>query len=191
MSLKLKEDKIMTEATKIGRAPMAINEEGEVVFVQRADKNGMIKEPKQGKKPTPLMLCNEISKMFGNAVRNSNDDQKIHGSYRDILFHLAREDGKSQLDLARLTHLKPPTISVALAKLEADGYITREVDPMDQRRARVYLTDKGRAIDEKAYAVICELDQKAINGLTKDEYKQLMVLLFKLRENIAEDGAKV
>lgn len=186
---KKKDNSKKTVPHRHGRAPMMINDEGEVVFAPRHDCEGRGDKERKGNrphKPTPLMMCNEISKMFANTVRESNDDQRIQGSYRDILFHLAREDGKSQLDLAHLTHLKPPTISVALNKLENEGYVRRESDPMDARRSRVYLTEKGRAIDEKAKSAIVILDEKAAKGFSEEEYKQLMVLLFKLRENIAE-----
>ena len=86
-----------------------------------------------------------------------------------------------------MTHLKPPTVSVALAKLEDEGYVTRRADRADQRRTRVYLTDKGKAIEEKANSVIDILDTKAVDGFSGEEIKQLMKLLFRMRENIADD----
>ena len=82
------------------RAPMMINEEGDVVFALPPH-DGQLNHPmaKPKKKPTPLMLCNEISKMFRNTMRESTEDQRVQRSYREILFHLAHGDGKSQLEL--------------------------------------------------------------------------------------------
>lgn len=169
------------------RAPMEINGAGEVVFSCNPDHNTPSRRIPEAK-PTALMLCNEVSKMFRNSIRESVDDQRIQGSYRDILFHLAREDGRTQLELARLTHLKPPSVSVALGKLEDEGYVIRRADSIDQRCTRVYLTDKGKGIDEKARDVIKVLEQKAVKGFSDEEIKQLTVLLFRLRENIADDN---
>lgn len=167
------------------RMPMEINEAGEVVFVDHRRLEG------EGKmeflKPTPLMLCNEISKMFRNTLRGSSDDALIQGSYRDIIFNLAHGDGKTQLEIANHIHLKPPTVSVALAKLENEGYIERKADPMDARRTRVYLTDKGRAIHDRGHEAIYTLESNATKGMSDDEIKQLNLLLFKVRENIADD----
>ena len=129
-----------------------------------------------------------MSKLFRNRMREQAEDQRVQGSYREILFHLAREDGKTQLELARLTHLKPPTVSVALGKLEDEGYVVRVADQKDQRCTRVYLTDKGKAIDEKAHEVIEELDLCAVKGMTEEELRQLTVLLFRMRENLADDN---
>ncbi len=172
------------------RLPMKIDEQGNVVFVDppREQMDFLKPQPEcKHKNPTPLMLCNEISKMFSNAIRESTQDQRIRGSYREILFHLSRCDGRNQLELAKLTHLKPPTVSVALQKLEDEGYVTREADPMDQRRTKVFLTDKGKQIDEKARTVIHSFDDRVSKGFSEEEMKQLMVLLFRMRENIAED----
>ena len=173
------------------RAPMMIDQNGDVVFapppLHHNDKPRDVHSSKHPKKPTPLMLCNEISKMFKNTIRNSVEDQRIQGSYREIIFHLAHEDARTQLELARLTHLKPPTVSVALGKLEDEGYVIRKADALDARCTRVYLTDKGKAIDEKSHKVIEHLDSKALCGFSEDEIRQLMVLLFRVRENIADD----
>ena len=171
------------------RPPMMINEEGEVVFV--APKYDHCSEKKGAHrcfKPTPLMLCNEISKMLGSIMRESTIEEcPLQGSYRDILFHLAREDGKTQLELANLIHITPPSASVALVKLEEEGYIERRADESDKRKVRVYLTEKGKKIDEKSRSVIRDLEGKATAGLTEEEIKNLCVLLFRMRENIAND----
>lgn len=168
------------------RVPMEINEAGEVVF-KNSPNQSKTQKVRLVAKPTPIMLCNEISKMFRNTMRESVEDPRIQGSYREILFHLAREDGRTQLELARLTHLKPPSVSVALGKLEDEGYVTRQADKLDQRCTRVYLTEKGKNIDEKARDVIKTLDFRAVKDFTEEEIKQLTILLFRLRENIADD----
>lgn len=171
-------------------APMEINKDGEVVFVEPKERPDHLFRPRmerRHKKPTPLMLCNEISKMFRNIMRDRTDDPEIQGSYRDILYHLAHEDGRTQLELARLTHLTPPTISVTLQKLEDQGYVERKTDPIDQRKIRVYLTEKGKQIDERAHGVIAELEALASKNFSEDEQKTLMVLLFRLRENITDE----
>ncbi len=165
---------------------MEVNEAGEVVFTEKGRYEGEGKM--EFRKPTPLMLCNEISRMFRNTMRSMSSDSVVQGSYRDIIFNLAHGDGKTQLEIANNIHLKPPTVSVALAKLEDEGYVTRKPDPMDARCTRVYLTDKGNSIHERAHEAIHTLEDKAAKGLSEEELKQLTLLLFKLRENIADDN---
>jgi len=40
----------------------------------------------------------------------------------------------------------PPTITRVVAKLQADGFLTRQPDPVDRRVTRVVVTSKGRAL---------------------------------------------
>ena len=138
------------------------------------------------KDPTPLMLINEISKLFGNHMRK-HDDPKLNTSYRHILFHLAHRDGRTQLELANLTHLKPPTVSVSLAKLEADGYVERVTDPKDHRQTRVYLTEKGHDVHRRIHAAIEEIEAKVTESLAEQERIELLTLLIKLRNNLTGD----
>lgn len=142
--------------------------------------------PPPPKDPTPMMLINEISKLFDNHMRQ-NADPGLNNSYRHLLFHLAHRDGRTQLELAKLTHLKPPTVSVSLAKLESDGYVRRVADPSDLRQTRVFLTDKGRDVDRKAQKAINEIEAKITECMTEEEREQLLVLLLKLRNNLAGD----
>ena len=154
--------------------------------IQGADAPQELKRPHHHKDPTPLMLINEISKLFGNHMRK-HDDPTLNTSFRHILFHLAHQDGRTQLELANLTHLKPPTVSVSLVKLEAQGYVERCTDPRDHRQTRVYLTEKGRDVHRRVHAAIEEIEGKVTNSLTADERAELLSLLAKLRDNLIGD----
>ena len=136
------------------------------------------------KEPTALMLINEISRLFGNHMRAEEKDFALGGSYRALLFHLAQRDGRTQLELAKLTHLKAPTVSLSLAKLESEGYVVRRTDPEDMRQTRVYLTDRGLEVDRRARAAIDKIEERAAQSLTGAETEQLKELLLKLRDNL-------
>ncbi len=155
--------------------------------MQTEEKLPAAEQPKERKcppkDPTPLMLINEISKLFCNHMRK-HDDPALNNSYRHILFHLAHRDGRTQLELAKLTHLKPPTVSVSLAKLEADGYVERTADPDDLRQTRVYLTEKGQEVDRRARIAIDEIESKVTECLCEAERTELISLLIKLRDNL-------
>ena len=133
--------------------------------------------------PTPLILINEISKLFLDKMREIGDNT-VSGSYRHLIFHLAQKDGRTQLELARLTHLKPPTVSLSLAKLEAEGYIRREADPVDLRQTRVYLTEKGRETDNKAREAFFDLENEVVSELSEEEQKRLITTLKKIRDKL-------
>ena len=108
-------------------------------------------------------------------------------SCRLIMMHLARNDNITQLDLVRATHLKAPTVSVCLQKMEAEGYVARKSDEQDMRAMRVFLTEKGREIDRRVISKIREQEQRISDCLTAEEKNTLLELLSKIRVNLLED----
>lgn len=139
---------------------------------------------------TPMMVLTDIARIACRLVEDGAPTQFMQNSSRMILRVLSRKGGLCQLDLARETRLKPPTISVALSKMEEEGLVTRAIDGTDGRATRVYLTDKGIAINEQIKERITSIDSTAIEGLTEEECKQLLTTLEKMRENLIEKAKK-
>lgn len=139
---------------------------------------------------TPMIVLTEIARLACGLVEDGAPTQFMQNSSRLILRVLSRRGGLCQLDLARETHLKPPTISVALSKMEEEGLVTRAIDGTDGRATRVYLTDKGIAINEQIKERISSIDSAAIEGLSEDECRQLLAMLEKMRANLIEKAKK-
>ena len=129
------------------------------------------------------LLINETSKFFHDRMRRETEKLGIRDGYRQMLFHLAREDGGTQLDLVRCSHLKPPTVSVTLKKMEDDGYVIRETDPTDLRQVRVYITEKGRTMNEAIHGKLHETEDILVTPLNEGEEEQLRQLLLKIRRH--------
>ena len=85
---------------------------------------------------TPSMYMGDIARLFECRVSGAAERKGVSHGYRRILFHLAHEDGVTQLQLVKLTHLTPPTISVSLAKMEKEGLVKRVADTKDMRGTR-------------------------------------------------------
>jgi len=140
---------------------------------------------------SPMMLISEISRLMGDKIREKVDDNPIQQkSGRLLLMELSKRDGRTQLDLVNATHLKAPTISVALQKMEKDGYVLRKTDEYDQRATRVFLTEKGREIDDRIRRRIHEEEAQAMKDLTENEYETLVKLLTKIKGSILKENEK-
>ena len=138
--------------------------------------------------PTPPMLVNEISRLFHARMRADDPGGLIsQDSTRLIMRALAREDGCSQLDLVRKTHLKPPTVSVTLKRLETDGLVERRSDPMDLRVTRVYLSPRGQEHNRRVLSRLRETDAELMQGFSEEEISQLLHFLERMRNNILPD----
>ncbi len=135
--------------------------------------------------PTPPMLINEISRLFRAKMRSSDPhDAMQQESSRQIMRVLSFADGCSQLELVHRTHLKPPTVSVALKRMEADGLVCRETDSMDQRVVRVRLSEKGRAYNRDVLDRLHAVDAELMQGFSKEESDLLLQYLERIRDNI-------
>ena len=109
---------------------------------------------------------------------------------RLVLAFLAHNDGITQRMLVDKTHLKAPTVSVILRKMESEGMAHLCKNPDDKRETRVYLTEYGREVESKGIAKIKETDSLALEGLDEAEYETLMRLLGRVRENLLESLAE-
>jgi DNA-binding MarR family transcriptional regulator len=141
---------------------------------------------KNCKRPvTPPMLVNEISRLFHARMKSVElEGVMSQDSARLIMRELMREDGVSQLHLTRMTHLKPPTVSVTLRRMEEEGLVRREADSNDRRAVRVLLTEQGKTHNRRVFARLRELDALLMEGFDETEAETLKLLLMRMRENI-------
>lgn len=134
---------------------------------------------------TPPMLVNEISRLFRHTVRQSDGDADLsQESTRHLLWALFHEDGVNQLRLTEMTHLKAPTVSVSLRKLEGAGLIRRVADENDLRAVRVFLTEQGRKRKEEIVGRLKATDKRLMRGFSEEERTVLKSYLLRMRNNI-------
>ncbi len=126
------------------------------------------------------MLIGHISRISKEEARRKSENLGVAQGFRNILFTLSRNDGITQLDLSKLAHLKPPTVSVSLQKMEAHGLVTRSSNKEDLRKTNVFLTEKGKEIVSQIVQVFHSHDRTITESLTEDESQQLKQLLLKV-----------
>lgn len=141
---------------------------------------------------TPVRLCHDISHLFRARMRQEGEMDGVlsQPGARAILSMIAVSDGLCQRELVEKTHLRPPTVSVILQKMEEEGMVERRSDDGDRRIIRVYLTDYGRAMDAQTIARIQKLDALALAGLSNDEIATAMGLLARMRDNLIASNDK-
>ena len=80
-------------------------------------------------------------------------------------------------ELAAAMSMPKPTVTVYLKRLEATGFVRREIDPADLRRHRLLLTPAGRRATTDGLAVLSEAFDKRLGRLTAAQRKELKNLL--------------
>lgn len=103
-----------------------------------------------------------------------------------ILMKTAAADGISQHELADRVHLRPPTVTRILARLEERGLVERRPEDDDQRVNRVYITDSGRETVSAVRAVQETEDREVFSVLTDEESRLLQSFLDRLARRYEE-----
>ena len=136
--------------------------------------------------PLSPRLIVEISRLLRARMQREEHGVMAQSTARLVMSHLAVNESLGQLDIVNLTHLKPPTVSTLLRRMEGEGYITRVTDERDKRAIRVALSEKGRAFDREHLRRLSTNDHQAVAGLSADEQKTLEALLLRVRDNLME-----
>jgi len=115
-----------------------------------------------------------------------------HGRF--VLLMLLHKHGPGEMtpaELAGKTGVTRATISGLLDGLAKDGLVERRPDPQDRRITRLFLTEAGDQLLERVRPIYSEWFTSVISPLTEDERKQLVFILQKLQQRLAELGAQL
>jgi DNA-binding MarR family transcriptional regulator len=86
-------------------------------------------------------------------VRDPESSASLSAHQVSILDHLGVDEPTSLAELASHMGVTPSTMSLAIDRLEGEGYVKRARDREDARRLRLLLTAKGQRIRE-AHSVL-------------------------------------
>lgn len=87
----------------------------------------------------------------------------------DIMVNLMRSEGISQQELARKLLVGRSNMTMLLPQMERRGLIERKPDPEDRRVLRLYLTDSGKALAERAIAIQTDLVDEIMSVSSAEE----------------------
>jgi DNA-binding MarR family transcriptional regulator len=94
------------------------------------------------------------------------------------LFLLAEiDDHPYPAELASTMSMPKATVTLYLKRLEAAGFLRREIDPADLRRHRLQLTPAGRRASKDGLALLSDAFGKRLERLTRAQRKELKNLL--------------
>lgn len=129
----------------------------------------------------------DVSKIILDSLREASEKEGIVSSYRPFLFHLTHnKDGLTQSELVERIHFKAPTVSLTLQKMELDGLIRKEIDKDDQRVTRIYLTEKGKLLDDKIKKLHDDHEEYLSSLFTKEEKEEFINYLRIIKEKFKE-----
>jgi DNA-binding MarR family transcriptional regulator len=101
------------------------------------------------------------------------------------MMSLLVEDGVRQEELARKYKMDKATAARAIKKLEDAGYVYRQQDPEDKRAYRVFVTEKGRSLEEKMRKIALKWDSTVFSGFSKEEKQLQTAFPERMEQNVS------
>jgi DNA-binding MarR family transcriptional regulator len=98
-----------------------------------------------------------------------------------LLAFLWREDGISQTELSARSQIDRTTMGGIIDRLEKEGLIERRNHPDDRRAYQIFLTAKGKSLEDELCIAANKVQDKMKSPLTAEEQATFIRLLEKLR----------
>ena len=96
-----------------------------------------------------------------------------------LLACLSHFDELTAQDVARISRRPRNTISRAVHRMLAEGFIIRDQDPADGRQSHLRITPKGRALHSRISTYLTKSQDDVLAGLTHQERNTLSTILKK------------
>lgn len=109
----------------------------------------------------------------------------VHEGQQYVLQCLWGEDGLTPGEVARRLGLATPTVTRATARMETAGLLRREPHDRDRRLVRLFLTERGRELEDVVGREMEQLSKRALASLDSSERAALVRSLNRVRHNLA------
>ncbi len=131
-----------------------------------------------------IEMMMKINKMHHEMIHFRAKEIGMHRTQHRILMHLAM-DAKlsSQKELADRLHITPAAITVALKKIEQEGYVERALGH-DARYNELKITEKGRALVNRTQEIFHRADTAMFENFSDEELDAYISCLEKIQLNI-------
>lgn len=132
-------------------------------------------------------LAHLVKIAFRETSRALQDRLAAHGvqyGHWTMLRVLWQTDGLTQRQLAEQAAVSEPSTLAALRQMEAQGFVTRQKVPGNQRQVRVFLTSKGAALRSVSVGAAEEVNRIALAGLAREELEAARRVLIAIVENL-------
>jgi MarR family transcriptional regulator, organic hydroperoxide resistance regulator len=148
--------------------------------------------------PRQHMVKHPPDRSFGHMVREVNGlcqrmlrkRLKRHGvssAQWYILRVLWIQDGLTLTEIAQRAGVAPPQIVSGLRGLIKQGRVVRDKHPSDQRKNVVFLTKRGRQLENPCFEEAIIANEVALANVSVKDVQTIMRLLHQVRSNLNDD----
>ncbi|MGE0624276.1 MAG: MarR family winged helix-turn-helix transcriptional regulator [Pseudomonadales bacterium] len=135
-------------------------------------------------------LISDVSRLMRERFNETAGSVGLTQAQARALLHLARNEGISQVALARLLEIQPITLLRQLDRLADAGLIERRPNPNDRRAQQLFLSIDGRRLLKEITRLGSLLAEDAFAGLDADGRRDLIATLELIKNNLGAVSAE-
>lgn len=134
----------------------------------------------------------EASRLMNNRLNQKfkTNDYPVTFEQWTILLHLWEEDGVSQQELCSKTKKDNPSVCRLIDNMMKRGLVNRVPHPTDRRTNLIYLTDKGRDLEDKTKIEGFTNVLQATSGINQDDLEICINVLEQIIKNLESESNK-
>jgi len=102
-----------------------------------------------------------------------------------LLRCLQRRDGQRQQDLANFVHKDKTLITRIIDSMEKRDLVVRVPDRLDRRQKLIYLTNKGKRLQEELMQIAQKTSLEAQQGIKEEHLDIFTNVLTKIQDNLS------
>jgi DNA-binding MarR family transcriptional regulator len=125
-----------------------------------------------------IAIARRLQKKFNGSGINLTIEQW------SVLYHLWKEDGKSQQELCNATFRDKPSITRLVDNLEKLNLVKRVADEKDRRINKIYLTKAALKLQDDTMHLAEETLNEALGGVPPEQIEMCKVVLQKVYDNL-------
>lgn len=133
-----------------------------------------------------FFLIRRTSKAFREKVNQNfaKAGYDVTGEQWRIIRCLWHNDGQRQQDLADIFHKDKTAITRIVDSMEKRDLVVRIPDKIDRRQNLIYLTNKGKRLQEELMKIFMETSLEAQKGIETEQLDIVENVLKKINDNL-------
>lgn len=132
-------------------------------------------------------LTNSLTKLFITHRKCILQESQACGLYvgqPQVLDYIRANPGCTQTEIANALGVSAASIAFSTKRLQASGILMKQVNNLDMRRNKLYVTKEGLDALEQFEGNSCELNEKIFDGFSTEELRQLEAFSDRVTANL-------
>ena len=129
-----------------------------------------------------LIMANQM--LVQKSLMDQIKDTGLTIGQPKILDYLKEHDGSNQKEIARACFLEAGSLTTILNKMEEKGLIERRILNGNRRSFHIFMTEEGKRKQQMVDKAFKEIEQKALSGISEEEYEHFLTVYKKLYSNL-------